>query len=587
MSIDYPLHTFASLYAQTRAENRRYDVEPPLVRLWDKNHEFLCECTELYDLRFDHKVNAAGGLDMTLPADSVAAEMLRDESHEAVTRITVDLPDGYRWHGAITDVEVVWDEERTEVLVKALHSYHHLETMLFWANPLFPAQLQPLAADVRIGPARTVLASYLVLNLARLQLPLWMIPTNIDFFDIETYNLFKRAMWPIAVKPVNPITDTSRWVAATPCFQSAGEIIDQLAGNDSGLCVEVNLWLPGDEQPWLTANFTKPTMWIDIVDNGIERNFTGTLIDGLIKVAVDLLDDAAGFILYPVLGEDSLGDDGQGLISGALKIEDRSSIPVYRAVDTPESGVKKHEMVKHKPLASQVVVGGKSPEFVNKAIDVGMEALAQGIMTALQGAAGAAGGVVAGASIPGIGPIPGAGALVGPAVGMVGGLDLSPAAGLAASMMHDKLFAFLAWENLGQATRSGPYRFREVAHLGGSGLGLMTYQNVVNATYSQRPYVTHRVEVENGRPYRIHVDFKPGQLVGIDKPGEYTKDGHPIIHVARVTECTYTYDRAHANNWEIQLGDPSADKEPGQRSLERIRKISQIINMAATNQTNI
>lgn len=571
--------TYADIQAQIAATEHDYDAGTPWVRLWDKEHKFLCDVPELNSLTFDHLVNAAGGLDLAIPYDSPSAEMLRTQRDDQVNMITVDLPDGYRWHGTVTEVESILEHGKAEVTVKALHSWQHLESILFWANPLFPAQLQPLAADYRIGPARTVLASLLAVNLARLQLPLWQIPTYIDVWDPQTYNLFARAQWPIAVKPVNPITDTSRWVASTPCFQSASEIINEVAaGTDSGLVVEMNLWLPGDKQPWFLANFTRPTLWIDIKDYGIERNFTGTMIDGLIKVGIDAIDDAAGFVLYPILGEAVLGEDGEGLLRGALKIEDRESIPVYRGVDNPDSGVIKHTIVESKPLASQVVVGGKSPDFVNKAIDIGAESLASGLMAAISAGAGGVAGAAA------LGP---AAAAIGPIMGTVGGLDLGPASSLLATMAHDKLFAYFAWEHLPAAVKAGPYRYREVAKLGGTGLGIMLYQDIVNATYSQRAYTSHTVEVENARPYRIHIDFKPGQLVGIDKPGEFDRNGRPTIHVARCTQASYTYDRTHGNAWQLSLGDKAASQDPGQRSLERLRKVMQTLNTAATNSSTI
>lgn len=571
--------TYQNLLNQLSQQQYVLNTTAPVVRLWDKEFKFLTEVTAITSLHFDHKVNAAGGLDLEIPKDTYAAEVIDSQSEREMTMITIDLPSGYRWHGSVTDVTASYNDKGATLVVQALHNWQHLESVLFWANPLFPAQFQPMAADMRFGPARTMLSSLLAVNLARLQLPLWSIPTYIDFFDSNTYSVFHKAMWPIAVKPVNPITDTSRWCVISACFQSASEIINSVVSNDGGLSVEFNLWLPGDPQPWPLAHFTKPTYWVDVVDYGIERNFTGTLIDGLIKVGIEAFDDAAGFVLYPVVGKDVLGKDGEGLLKSLLKVEQRGAVPVYRAADVDGTGVQSHNIVKHKPLASQVVVGGKSPEFVNKAIDLGAEALAAGLMLAISGGADTALGVLTGVA-------PGVGAALTPVGQMVGGINLQPAFGLAAQAMHDKLFAYFAWENLPQAVKAGPYRFREVAKLGGTGLGLMLYQDIVNACWSQRAYISHEVEVENGHPYEMWRDIKPGQLVGVDIPGQY-RDGHQLIHVARLTEASYTYDRTHANSWKLKLGDPSAEQPVGQRSLERIRHVMQTLNTAATNSSTI
>ena len=568
--------TYAHMISQLSDYQMSYDTDTPVIRLWDKEHNFLCNVGEVNSITFDEKINGAGGIDIQIPYDSIAAQYFLGTEDYQMTMVTVDVS-GHRWHGALTDPEIIHDEKGSYINLRGLHSWQHLESILFWANPLFPAQFQPLAGDYRIGPARTVLASLLAVNLARLQLPLWQIPTYIDFFDPAQWNIFKRTQWPIAVKPVNPITDTSRWCVSAPTFQTAAEIIKEIADDESGLSVEMNLWLPGDPQPWPLADFSRPTYWIDIVDYSIERNFTGTLVDGLIKVGIDAVDDAAAFVLYPILGEAILGEDGQGLLRDKLNLEVRDSVPVYRAANTPDSGVVSHSIVQHKPLASQVVVGGKSPEFVNKSIDIGGELIAAGLMSAISAGAGAAGAGLAGAGLP----------MVGPALGMVSGLDLKPATSLATSMMHDKLFAYFAWENYAQAFRAGPYRYREVAKLGGTGLGLMMFQDIVNATYSQRPYTSHKVEVMNSHPYRLHEEVKLGGLVGIDIPDSEDMDGHPKVHVGRVTAISFTYDRNNANSWDISIGDQAADVEPGQRSLERLRDVMKKLNKLATNSATV
>lgn len=565
---------YADIMKQLGNYTQQYDSEEPLVRLWDKNHNFICQIGEIMDLKFDNKVNAAGSLDLEIPYNSEGAQYFKSTKCEEVTMITVDVS-GYRWHGALSDPEEIHDNNDSVISLKAVHNWQHLENIYFWANPLFPAAFQPLAGDYRMGPAKTVLASLLAVNLARLQLPLWSIPTYIDSFDQNNWNLFAKSQWPIAVKPVNPFTDTSRWCVTAPTFQSASEIIKEIVDDESGLSVEMNLWLPGDEQPWENSNFTKPTLWIDIQDYGIERHFTGTIIDGLLEVAVDALDDATEFVLYPILGEMVSGRDGQGLIRDKANLEIRDEIPVYRSVKDPNSGVLKHQITQHKPLASQVVVGGKSPEFVNKAIDLG-------VATGLQALAGAiaAGSGGAAAAVPG-------GAALAPIAVAAGSLDFGAAGDLFGSMLHDKLFAYASWENYQQAVKSGPFRYREIAKLGGTGLGLMLYQDIVNATYSQRSYTSHEIEVENGSPYRINQDIKLGNLVGIDIPDQKDELGRPQIEVARVTETAYTYDRNSANHWVIKLGDQAAEQDPGVRSLNRVKNIYQVLNKAATNQSGI
>lgn len=510
------------------------------VRMWDLRMGIVGNVADYVSLKFGEKANAVGSMSLLLkPEDPMAVYAL--EAHvDEVIRITVDLPH-YRWSGSVLTVRESIAKDGTQVVeLEVLHDWQFLETMLIWANAFFPAWIQPLSSSRRIGPAKTVIATQLIPNLIRLQAPLWNLPTNGTLADFNTWNLIKDATHPICVKPINPLTDTSRWISSSAKFNSAADVIRDCLTNEEGIVVRIHQWLPGDEQPWKGAGFKEPRLYIDIVDNGNEKAFTGTVIDGILKTITEMVDGGLEWIMYPVIGKNgpSLGE-----ITG---LNQKKPVCFYPSALLEDSGVSESESVHHKPLASQVVVGGKSPDWLNKTVEVG-----------IGGAFGALGGAISAAT------------------GGVQILDLSPVGEIFSSFVKDKIFAFASHEDFARAKRSGPYRWREVAKLGGNGLSLDTWQNIVTGLYETRGYSSHTIKVVNGSPYLWGRDLDMGHLVGYE-----TLSGDAQID--RVEEFTFTDDRSTMAYLEFGIGSGLDEQSPGEKSLRKIRGVVSVLNEMAT-----
>ncbi|NKS29206.1 phage tail protein [Rhodococcus hoagii] len=498
------------------------------VRVFDKFYNEEGVCGDYLDLEFSLVKNVAGGLDITLPGDTPLRDHLlhNPDGADATIPIVVDTP-GMRWPGKITTVRLVRFTDGTEVIeIEALHDLEHVAHISMWPAPFAPLEAQFPRHMILVGPTETVIKTFLAKNLMRLQLPLWTIPDNI--FDPSAWFDIGNAMFPIAVVPANPFTDTSKWCALSARMQMGDELFAQ-ALKDAGLVLTAKLFLPErDPQPapqWFTLS--KPTIVLDIVDKSGVTGPTGTFVDGLISYVAEFLDDGVTPILHPVINPDEPYDPDY--FQGLLGVKPGKPWAVWR--EGQYSGIGESEIAIHKPMASSVIVGGKSPDWVNAGISLAIRSLLSWL-----------------------------GLLIG-----VPGLDA-----LYQGQLDDVFLAFQKFTDRARERRAGPYGYQESFQVGsGSAYTLDAILAGREGLYSTRGYVSHKVTVEDNAPYIFGLHMEVGDIVGFELGGS--------IYTDYISAATFRDDRKTRATWTLTIGDGSDDEDPIARAHRKLGDLLSIV----------
>lgn len=510
-----------------REEFERWRNPDCLVRFWDKFYNEEGVVGDYLELQFSFKRNAAGALSMTLPGDTPFREFLLNnpDNPDVTIPITVDTK-GIQWPGKVDRIALIRDENGVETIeVSALHDWEHISHICCWASPFAPLEAQFPRHMVLFGPSETVLKTFLITNLVRLQLPLWSIPY--DWGDDAAWFELGNAMFPIAVVPVNPALDTTKWCALSARFEMADELFEQTLA-DSGLVLTAKLYIHGEsEQPcpqWFVLDRT--TIVLDIEDKSGVTGPTGTLVDGLISYVEEFFDDGSSD-RYPILDADR--DYEPEYDTGWLGTKKARPWVVYR--EGQYSGIGSSEVAIHKPLALDVIVGGKSPGWVNAGIELAIRNLLSWL-----------------------------GLLIG-----VPGLDA-----LYQGQLDDVFLAFARTQDRARARRAGPYAYREHFVTGSQKAftldGLLALRQ---GNWDTRGYTSQKVTIEDGAPYIFGKHFDIGDMVGFEIDG--------VVYTDYITEATFTDDRTTSSTWTLVVGDGADEEDPVAKSYRKFTGLLSIV----------
>ncbi|MFR9750514.1 phage tail protein [Nocardia sp. 004] len=509
-----------------QAELEEYRNPEVLVRYWDKLMREVGEEHSYLSLEFTYPRNAAGGLKMICPRDMVHFDHLfnNPDGEDATIPITVNTK-GFRWDGYITKASIVRDEHGVETVdIEAIHCWNHIATICCWASPFAPILAQFPRHMIQFGPVRTIITNYLTANLMRLQAPGWAPP---DSGDDPDWDGVGNTLFPIAVVPVNPLTDTSGWSAASARFDMADKLFAPML-EDSGVLLTARFFLPGeDEQPapeWFYLD--RPTVVLETVDKSGVTGPTGSLLDGIISWIEEFSDDGTTPVRYPNFNsttdyEAVYGEYGP---RGTFK-----NFPWVWYFEGEYSGIGRSEIALHKPTATDVIIGGRSPGWVN----AGIEFVFKGLLSLV-------------------------------------GLDF-----LYRGQLNDIFLAWMVYRDMERVDRAGPYAFRELYITGSDKAfnldGLVAARQGMHLT---RGYTSKRVTVEDGAPYILGKDFHLGDQIGFAIDNQIFTD--------YVTELTFTDDRETAAHWQIVVGDGSDEEDSIVKAWQRLGRVAAAVKDLAT-----
>lgn len=479
--------------------------------------------------------------------DPLAEQVLKCDTE--VVPVTVEIG-AIRWSGR---VDVAHDKLNPDgtytVECELLHDLHWLDRILAWPAPELPIQVQFPTHWFGVGPAITVLKSLIAEQVWRLQFGLWELVNTIGSLELDWRAWFgtlltqpdtslvgalvRGVSTPIFVMPTNPLKDTSPWISINGRMNSVWKLCQQTL-RDNGLTIEATLWLPGEPQPapGMPFELTVPTIVIDIKDRSGITGPTATMLDGLVIDLVDLEQSLLGDTLKPLLNPGNEYAPAGVNIAPALGVNFTEPWVLFNA-DHPRSGLVSHDVAHHHPLAWQLVVGGKSPKWLDDLANTTLEFLIDCLS------------IVAGFAIPN---------------------------SILDGMFDDILLAFTLVEHYDRRVALGPYGFPEKFFPTGSGaFTLDAFFAEIQALWDTRGYPASSVSFINGTCYTLGRDLFPGALASVVRRGTLFTD-----YVENVTISDTRTKRALV---EVQIGDGKGMEAPIARIQRKIVGFEELINI--------
>lgn len=495
-----------------------------LVRYWDKDMLEVGEEHAYTSLEFSELRNKAGGLKMQVPREDFLHfdHFFRNEGGEDATiPITVNTK-AFRWDGYVTKASIMRDDNGIETIdIEAIHCWQHIASISLWASPFAPIFAQFPRHHYVIGPTRTLAVTYLAANLIRLQ-------AQYGFLDPGG------AMWPITIVPVDVLRDTSMWAAGKARFDMADTLLVPLA-DDADVVLTARFYIHGEDDQPAPAYYTldRHTVVLEAVDKSGVTGPTGTLLDGILTFFESFLDDGTTPVRYPNFGAQS---EYEAVYASSGPLGTQKAFPWVWYLEGEYSGLGAGEVALHKPTAIDIIVGGKSPGWVNAGIEIAIKNLLSWL-----------------------------GLLIG-----VPGLD-----SLYQGQLDDVFLAFMVYRNSERARKAGPFAFRELYITGSQKAftldGLMAGLQGLHLT---RGYTSQKVSIGDGRPYTLGKDFGLGDQIGFQLGDQIFTD--------YVTEMSFTDNRQDGARWELTIGDGSDEEDSVVKAWGRLGALANVVKELAT-----
>lgn len=462
---------------------------------------------------------------------------------ETVVPITITV-NGMRWSGRVDVAEDDMVDGVETITLQCVGDRNWLNKILVWPNFALPIQVQFPKHAIYLGSAVTVCEVMLTEQLIRLQSGIWELVNNITNPGawFATAMMHQGLETPCVVIPGNPLTDTSKFVAVTGRMDTVGTLVDQIC-KDNGIQISADIWLPGEPQPTTAFTLTEPTICFRVLDKSGVTGPTGTFLDGIIEEGVDLLNSAFGEVIKPFLNPlDEYAPDGVD-IAPALGVHFTPPWPVYDC-DDPRSGVKECKVSHHHPLAYTVVGGGKSPDWVNKLIDLLLEMAVTAILAAV--------------------------IVMNPAAAGVAGAIPST---LLDGVFDNVILAFQLIENADRRRKLGPYGYPEFfTSTGSTAYTLEEWFALEIAMWDTRGYTSGQITTYDGVPYTLGRDFVVGDMVSYIRRKK--------LYTDYVEKATVTDDRTTRVQTMLQIGDGSAQESPHAKLQRRLASFESAVQIA-------
>lgn len=541
------------LYDRRHAYQSR-KIPQPLIRLWDKDMKLIARITipETWECEEIAHDNGYARIEIVGKDNDWLREILLFKTRPAEDlHITID-PDPSkptdwknRWGGkveTITDVET--KGKPTVTTITAVSNRIHLRHILMASMPVLPHAVQIPKMFLWGGPCVSACASATFANLFRIYTlnGWWPIPRNM--FDPMTWiNNLAPLSWPVQVMPVRVLTDQSRWITIGARWQDAETVLTP-AMKDAGVICHAYTWLEGDPAPYEAfgrlKEQLKPTrscVILSFEDQSGVNGPTGTAIDGLINLFAVTLDD---LFTETLLAVDADGDgETDPFIRKILGVAPKRPPFVYR--DTGYGGVMGRTTVVHKTKAITIVVGGRSPGWVNQAISFGIRYGLSQIAQAFSS-------------------IPGAPAQITGSEG----LD-----NLYQGQLDDTLLAFMPFVDPRRSAAAGIYCRNEHFEQG-SGFTISSIMTARQGWWKTRPYTSMKFDIDDSL-YKLGEDIRLGSRVSAERKG--------VIYTDQIMAIKRRGDRNSSGRPVISFGDDSREEDPVAQGFAAIANIANFAAM--------
>lgn len=520
---------------------RRSAAEPTdiTVTVYDKLWSPIGVCGDYIELTASKPRNQVPVLMLTLKGTDPMVPALRNCRNEVVG-ITVEVG-GLRWAYTVEDTTYRLSEGVRTLQVKAHGLFDYLSYLMVWPNFLLPIQTQIPNRAVFVGPIVTVINVMIAEQAFRLQSGLWELVNNLGSLNPDWRawfgtllqsrgNLFDMLTTPIYVCHVNPLFDTSPFVAITSRMESVATVIDKLI-TGYGVSIEVELWLPGDPQPDEWSNLRLPTYVVRVTDRSNVTGPTGTILDSVVKQLVNLEGSVFGNTLDPFLNPDGVyAPDGVFI---APRVGVNYVTPWTLLVDHPRGPLEAFEIVDHHPQGWQIIIGGRSPKWINDIINATLSWILDSLM-------------------------------------IVAGLTGVPS-NLFDGLFNDVLLSFQLVQNFERRNNMGPYgRPEKFLPTGAAPYNVDALFSFITAMWDSRGYRSAIAQFRNGFPYSVGRDIFPGSMMSIAENG--------TLYTDYIENIVITDNREERTKVIVQIGDGKAEEAPIARFQRLITGIQESIN---------
>lgn len=513
------------------------------VGLYDKNWEPVLDIEDWLEAEWGGIFADVGNMSMTLPGEiapgvvnPVVDHLLRDDLrnldrggsldaliHGAV-HVVVERPGLKRRCYRILEINPRGGDPEgnpAEVELTGVDSMEHLKHLPLWADPSNRSKVVQLQwEDRQDGSAEKVSRKLIGRNLIGYQQPSLldsMFSWTAGYTDPAQWRGFNPSMHPVICSPVMS-GNRSEWCVVSARWDNAWDLL-KATWAAAGVQPLAWLWLPGDPQPF--PSYTTLSLPTTIIDFAPRATVTG---------AAGIVGQAFRQLKRTISSDDFITSTTEFADVDVRNSDGRRPWVVYTLMNAPEVDIRKS-------TDHRWVVGGKSPDMVNQAANIG-------IKTAIAAAV---------AAIPGIGPPI--------AEGIKGSGELL------AEMSADRLFVLNEYVDKNREFHYGRSRFTAISKTGEANT-VESLQKAWQAKQETEGGISAEFSIDNPDPYLPGRDFDLGDTIGVTVWG--------VVWAAYVSGLTWTSKPGNEVGWTLRIGDYSLLASPGelyQANKENIRAV--------------
>lgn len=512
------------------------------VGLYDKNWEPVLDIEDWLEAEWGGIFADVGNMSMTLPGEispgvvnPVVDYLLRDDLrnldkggsldaliHGAV-HVVVERPGLKRRCYRILEINPRGGDPQgnpAEVELSGVDSMEHLKHLPLWADPSNRSKVVQLQwEDRQDGSAEKVSRKLIGRNLIGYQQPSLldsMFSWTAGYTSPAQWRGFNPSMHPVICSPVMS-GNRSEWCVVSARWDNAWDLL-KATWAAAGVQPFAWLWLPGDPQPFPSyATLSLPTT---IIDFAPRATVTG---------AAGIVGQAFRQLKRTISSDDFITSTTEFADVDIKNSDGRRPWVVYTLMN-PDVEIRKS-------TDHRWVVGGKSPDMVNKAANIG-------IKTAIAAAV---------AAIPGIGPpiaegIKGTGELL-------------------AEMSADRLFVLNEYVDKNRQFHYGRSRFTAISKTGEANT-VESLQKAWQAKQETEGGISAEFSIDSPDPYLPGRDFDLGDTIGVT--------AWRVVWAAYVSGLTWTSKPGQEVGWTIRIGDYASLASPGelyQANKENVRAV--------------
>ena len=513
------------------------------VGLYDKNWEPVLDIEDWLEAEWGGIFADVGNMSMTLPGEvspgvvnPVVDYLLRNDLrnldkggsldaliHGAV-HVVVERPGLKRRCYRILEINPRGGDPQgnpAEVELTGVDSMEHLKHLPLWADPSNRSKVVQLQwEDRQDGSAEKVSRKLIGRNLIGYQQPSLldsMFSWTAGYTAPAQWRGFNPSMHPVICSPVMS-GNKSEWCVVSARWDNAWDLL-KATWAAAGVQPLAWLWLPGDPQPF--PAYTTLSLPTTIIDFAPRATITG---------AAGIVGQAFRHLKRTISSDDFITSTTEFADVDIRNSDGRRPWVVYTLMDAPDVTLRKS--TDHRWL-----VGGKSPDMVNKAANIG-------IKTAFAAAV---------AAIPWIGaPI---------AEVIKGGGELL------AELSADRLFVLNEYVDKNRQFHYGRSRFTAISKTGEANT-VESLQKAWQAKQETEGGISAEFSIDSPDPYLPGRDFDLGDTIGITAWG--------VVWAAYVSGLTWTSKPGNEVGWQLRIGDYSSLASPGelyQANKENVRAV--------------